>query len=50
MRGRPVIYSNGGSRRDAGSPRRDRKGFSRSAGMTNRVNLRALPMRGGIRL
>jgi len=49
MRGRPVRYNMGGYRHDAGSPRKDKRRFSRSAGMTNAVNV-GMPMRGGIRL
>jgi len=50
MYGKPVVYANRSSRYDAGSPRRDKRRYSRTAGMTNTVNFRAMPMRGGIRL
>lgn len=50
MRGRPVINDYRNSRRDAGSPRRDKRGFSRSAGMTHSLNMRFTPVRGGYRL
>lgn len=49
-RNRPVVNSHGNYRKDAGSPRRDKKGFSRSAGMTHKLNIVGSPMRGGIRL
>lgn len=47
---RPVVNVHGNFRKDAGSPRRDGKRFSRSAGMTHGLNLRRPPMRGGYRL
>lgn len=50
MYGRPVTNVHGNYRKDAGHPRKDKRRFSRSAGMTNSLNLRAVPMRGGIRL
>ena len=50
MRGRPVVSSNGGYRKKVKSSRRDKRDFSATAGMTNGVNLRSNPLRGGIRL
>lgn len=45
--GKPVVGTGGRRRVHRG---KDRRKFSSTAGMTNRVNLRANPMRGGIRL
>lgn len=46
----PVVSANRSYRKDAGNPRRDKKRFSRTAGMTHKLNTRATPMRGGYRL
>lgn len=47
---KPVVNVHGNYRKDAGSPRRDKKGFTKSAGMTHKLNMVGAPMRGGIRL
>lgn len=46
---RHVTNVHGNFRKDAGSPKRDGKRFSRSAGMTNKYNMTRPVMRGGIR-
>jgi len=50
MYGTPIRNANKSSRFGAGKPYKDKRRYSRSAGLTNGVNLRAAPMRGGIRL
>lgn len=50
MYGKPVTNVNGNYRKKVGSRRGDKKFFSKTAGMTNSINTRANPMRGGIRL
>lgn len=47
---KPVVNVHGNYRKDAGSPRRDKKVFSKTAGMTHRLNISTSPMRGGERL
>lgn len=47
---RPVVNDRGSSRSGAGSPRRDQRYFSKTAGMSHGINTRKDPMRGGYRL
>jgi len=50
MYGKPVTNNMGGYKKKMFNRRHDRKRFSSTAGMTNSLNLRANPQRGGIRL
>lgn len=47
--GKPVVHANK-HYRSRMRPGKDRKTFSRSADMTNDINMRKSPMRGGYRL
>lgn len=50
MYGKPQVNVYGNYRKRVTNKRADKKGFTKSAGYTNAINLRREPMRGGFRL